>query len=248
MIKAGYTKTEIASIKEKVDLYNALKDEIKLKSGDYIDLKFYEPAMRQLIDNYVRAQDSGVLLKIDNGMSLLDIVAECGADSLKGLPRGIKEKDKYIAETLIGNMRRNIVEKRPENPTYYDKLSKILNQLLLEQKEAKLSYKELIIKLIEQIKEMKNKQKNSYPKEIDTPAKQALYDKFNKNKEYVLWLYKVIKENALHGFRDLKVPTKMKRLQKAVTNVMEQSSAKYNYDVKEVVSEVMNIVINHREF
>ena len=31
---------------------------MKLASGDYIDLKMYEPAMRHLIDTYIRAEES----------------------------------------------------------------------------------------------------------------------------------------------------------------------------------------------
>jgi type I restriction enzyme R subunit len=35
-----------------------VREEVKLGSGDYIDLKMYEPAMRHLIDTYIRAEDS----------------------------------------------------------------------------------------------------------------------------------------------------------------------------------------------
>jgi type I restriction enzyme R subunit len=43
MAKAGYSPNEAAEIKKQVDFYNDLKDEIKLKSGDALDLKFYDP-------------------------------------------------------------------------------------------------------------------------------------------------------------------------------------------------------------
>ena len=58
MEASGFTAEEATEIKTQVDHYNDLKDEIKLKSGDALDLKYYDPAMRQLIDNYVRAEDS----------------------------------------------------------------------------------------------------------------------------------------------------------------------------------------------
>ena len=35
---------------EKVDHYEKVRSEVKLASGDYIDLKVYEPAMRHLLD------------------------------------------------------------------------------------------------------------------------------------------------------------------------------------------------------
>ena len=64
MEAAGYTVEEAKDIKRQVDYYNNIKDEIKLKSGDALDLKYYDPAMRQLIDNYVRAEDSEKLVDL----------------------------------------------------------------------------------------------------------------------------------------------------------------------------------------
>lgn len=42
MIPAGYTQEETEKIKAEVEFYNNLKDEIKLKSGDALDLKSYD--------------------------------------------------------------------------------------------------------------------------------------------------------------------------------------------------------------
>ena len=48
--EAGYKPDEIEKIKNEVDHYSKVRDEVRLASGDYIDLKAYEPAMRHLID------------------------------------------------------------------------------------------------------------------------------------------------------------------------------------------------------
>jgi len=58
LAEAGYSPEEIEKIKTEVDHYAKVRDEVKLASGDYIDLKAYEPAMRYLIDQYIRAEDS----------------------------------------------------------------------------------------------------------------------------------------------------------------------------------------------
>ena len=44
------TRQQITKIKNEVDHYSKVRDEVRLASGDYIDLKAYEPAMRHLID------------------------------------------------------------------------------------------------------------------------------------------------------------------------------------------------------
>ena len=53
-------------IKAEVDHYEKVRDEVKLASGDYIDLKMYEPAMRHLLDTYIRAEESEKVSAFDD--------------------------------------------------------------------------------------------------------------------------------------------------------------------------------------
>ena len=55
MEEAGYTQAQIAEIKKEVEHYVKVKEEVKMRSGDYLDMKQYEPAMRHLLDTYIRA-------------------------------------------------------------------------------------------------------------------------------------------------------------------------------------------------
>lgn len=72
MKDAWYSDYEIEKIKKDVKFYTDIRDEIKLASWDYIDLKAYEPAMRHLIDSYIASEDSKKISALDN-TSLLDI-------------------------------------------------------------------------------------------------------------------------------------------------------------------------------
>ena len=58
MREADYSDAEAQEIKAEVNHYEKVRQEIKLSSGDYIDLKMYEPAMRHLLDTYIRAEES----------------------------------------------------------------------------------------------------------------------------------------------------------------------------------------------
>lgn len=127
---AGYSKEESAEIKKQVDFYNDLKDEIKLKSGDALDLKYYDPAMRQLIDNYVRAEDSEKLVDLAD-ISFLELI-DMGHEGIDKLPKNIKQNERSVAEFLTANMRQMIISERPRSPAYFDKISELLNRLLQE--------------------------------------------------------------------------------------------------------------------
>jgi len=79
--EAGYSPKEISALQEEVDHYGKVRDEVKLASGDYIDLKMYEPAMRHLIDTYIRAEESEKISAFDD-LSLIDLIVERGADAI----------------------------------------------------------------------------------------------------------------------------------------------------------------------
>ena len=56
MQKAGYTATEIAAIKKELEHFEKARNQVKLASGDYIDLKMHEPAILHPTDTYIRAE------------------------------------------------------------------------------------------------------------------------------------------------------------------------------------------------
>lgn len=103
--------------------------------------------MRQLIDNYVRAEDSEKLVDLAD-ISFLDLIDTQGDKAIDSLPKKIKQNERSVAEILAANMRKMIISERPNNPAYFDKMSDLLNHLLQEQKDGKIQYKELIKKLI----------------------------------------------------------------------------------------------------
>lgn len=244
MENAGFTQEEAIEIKQQVDFFNDIKDEIKLKSGDALDLKYYDAAMRQLIDNYVRAEDSEKLVDLAD-ISFLDIIDIDGEKAIDSLPKSIKQNERSVAEVLAANMRKMIISERPNNPAYFDKMSELLNQLLQEQKDGKIEYKELIQKLTEKLKEARSNIKIKYPKSIDTKGKQALYDNLGEDEELALRVHQTIKDNARDGFRDLSSGgggRKMKALRKAVEDVLKHIVP------AEKIDDIMQLIIAQKEY
>jgi type I restriction enzyme R subunit len=64
--EAGFSPGEIEALKADVGHYENVRTEVKLASGDYVDLKMYEPAMRHLIDTYIRAEESQKVSAFDD--------------------------------------------------------------------------------------------------------------------------------------------------------------------------------------
>ena len=82
MREAGYSDAEAQEIKAEVGHYEKVREEVKLASGDYIDMKMYEPAMRHLLDTYIRAEESEELSAFDD-LTLVQLIVERGEAAVR---------------------------------------------------------------------------------------------------------------------------------------------------------------------
>ena len=146
LAEAGYKPDEIEKIKAEVDHFSKVRDEVKLASGDYIDLKAYEPAMRHLIDTYIRAEESEKISAFDD-MSLIQLIVERGPDAAAEKVKGVMKTEEAVAETIENNVRKLIINESPVDPAYYDKMSKLLDALIELRRKGVMSYKEYLEKI-----------------------------------------------------------------------------------------------------
>ena len=176
MIEAGYTEAERQTIRDEVAHFEKVRQEVKLASGDYVDLKVFEPAMRHLLDNYIRAEDSEVISKFDD-MTLVDLLIKDGEGAIGSLPEGIRGSPRAVAETIENNVRRLIVDEMAVNPKYYEKMSAVLDALIKQRREEAIEYEEYLKKVIELAEQVKRGEGGgSYPARITTRALRAIYD------------------------------------------------------------------------
>ena len=201
MKQAGFKKEEAIKIRREVKHYDQVKTEIKLASGDYINLKKYEPAMRTLIDRYIAAEESEKLSAFDD-MSLVDLIVKEGKDALDKLPEAVKLNQKATAETIENNVRRLIIDEMPTNPRYYQQMSELLDDLVKRRKREDVAYEAYLKNIIELTKQVRNPEESEhYPDSINTRAKQALYDNLDNNEELASMLHEAIIKSRYDDWR-----------------------------------------------
>jgi type I restriction enzyme, R subunit len=237
MHKLGYSDAEANSIKDEVKYYSDLRETIKQASGDYLDLKRFEPGMRQLMDMYLDAKSSAKISDFEN-KSLVDLIVKLG-DEVKGTSEDKKKKrQEAVAETIENNVRKVIIEESQTNPKYYEKMSKLLDEIIQLRKQGTCDYQDYL----EKIKELATKvaepsSGEAYPNIINTRAKQALYDNLNSDEELATILDRVILDNKLDGWRDGGI--KERKLMLAVNQII--------VDVDKTI-EIMNIIKAQGEY
>jgi type I restriction enzyme R subunit len=115
MREAGFSDAEAREIRDEVDHFEKVREEVKLSSGDYVDMKMYEPAMRHLLDTYIRAEESEKLSAFDD-MTLVQLIVERGDAAIDALPAGLRDSHEAMAETIENNVRKLIIDEMEVNP------------------------------------------------------------------------------------------------------------------------------------
>jgi type I restriction enzyme R subunit len=210
---------------------------VKKHSGDAIDLKLYEPAMRHLIDTYIRAEESEKVSAFDD-LSLIELIVERGADALDSLPKGIRKNQKSAAETIENNVRRLIIDEQPINPKYYERMSELLDALIELRKQAAISYQEYLRQIVELTRKAKNPAVGgTYPAAVNTPAKRALYDNLGRDEALASAVDMAVHESRQDEWRSNKV--KVKRVKLAIESVLNDGNR---------ADQILEIVKNQHEY
>src|SRR6056297_271900 len=238
MSKAGYSSEQAKDIKHQVKFYSDLKEDVKQASGDYIDLKMYEPGMRNLIDRYIDASHSRKISSLDD-YTLVDLIVNKGLSALDDvLSENIKKDKEAMAETIENNIRKVIIEERPGNPKYYEKMSELLEELIRQRKRAAADYAKYLKKLEELAKKVKRLDgQDKYPEKVRTDGQKALYDNLNNDAELSVTIDKTVRYTAKDGWRENKIKQRQ---------VAFEIKKKLPNDVD--ISVVMDVLKNQNEY
>jgi len=221
--EAGYSKAEIDALKAEVDHFEKVRAEVKLASGDYIDLKMYEPAMRHLIDTYIQAEESEEVSAFDD-MSLIQLIVERGAAAVDALPDRIKKNKEAVAEAIENNVRRLIIDEQPINPKYYEKMSQLLDALIEQRRKEALDYQEYLRRIVELTRKITSPEvSGAYPVTMNTRGKRALYDNLDKDEGLALAVDEAVRSSRQDDWRGNSF--KVKKVRNAIRAALEAIDA-----------------------
>jgi len=216
--QAGFSKASFEALRREVETYEAIRTEVKLASGDYVDLKLYEPAMRHLIDTYIKADETEKISAFDN-MSFIELLASKGSEAVDSLPTSLARNPKVAAEVIENNVRRVIIEKSPINPRYYEKMSELLDAIIEHLRNERINYKEYLEKIAQLAAQIVNPAVSlSYPSAISTSGKRAIFDFLEGNEALALAVDQAVYSQIQDGWRSN--PHKLRRVRTAVIAVL----------------------------
>ncbi len=189
-----YSKEEMQKIKQEVQDYRHLQKVIGLNSGDSVDLKSYSEDMHWILDAYIKATDSKTLIKMQD-QGLCEVLAQMDVNDFNKVLSQVFKNESSMAESIANNTRKRIIEKEASDPKYYENLSSLLNDLISQFREKKLTHLEYLQQIHDLAKQVIHKKDKNYPKKINTNALKTLYDNLNKNEALALEIDACIRDN-----------------------------------------------------
>lgn len=218
--KYRYTVDQIKAIEREVTYYIKVRDDVRLASGDYVDLKKYDPDMRHLIDTYLSADPSRVLTSF-GGATLVELLVDNGIAALKDMPSSTPKEQEAVAETIENNVGKEIVEKTRSNPKYYEKMSELLRELIAKRKNDVINYEEYLRQIVELAKKVhKPESGTEYPADIrESAAKRAFYDYLDGDANVANQLHEAVMFSKQDNFRGSKI--KERKIWRAIRAIVK---------------------------
>jgi len=233
---SDFNELELGEIRNEVERAISIRDAVRLHSGDAVDLKLYEPAMRHLIDTYIRAEDSTVISHLDD-ISLIDLVQAKGVDAIASLPTFSKGKESNVAEAIENNVRRLIIDETPVNPKFYEMMSQLLSDLVAQRRNDAIQYAEYLERISELVRRAKEGHGTSYPDTVKSSGQKALFDNLNEDEELTLRVDQAVRSVAPDGWRGH--PMKEKKVRLCLKREISDHAQ---------VERILQILKNHSEY
>jgi type I restriction enzyme R subunit len=203
-----------------VAFYENLRSQVKLHSGDAVDLKRYEPALRHLIDAYIRAEESEKVSAFDD-LSLVQLIVERGPDAVSALPAGIRRNQTAVAETIENNVRKLILDENPINPKYYDRMSQLLSALIEQRRQEAIDYQDYLRRIVDLTRQVKDPEAGRfYPGAVDTPCRRTPYDNLDRDELLARAVDRAVRQARQDDWRGNKF--KIKRVRNASRAALER--------------------------
>jgi len=148
---AGYSEIEVATLQKEVEFYSETRSAIKKHSGEELDIKPYESDMRHLLNTYVQADPAQEIGNLSS-LTLIELIVETGIHD--AIARKLNAKGKLsrnaIADTIINNVRKTIIRDHLNDPRFYEKMSKLLEDLINQSHADAVAF-EIFLKQAEEL-------------------------------------------------------------------------------------------------
>ena len=153
-------------------------------------------------------------------------------------------------------MRRVIIDESPVNPKYYERMSALLDALIAQRREQAIDYAEFLQQASALARQVQSPSSGTaYPRAIDTPGKQALFDNLGLDQPLALSVHHAVVTHREDDWRTVNAKMKTRKLRTAIKLALgapgvliaaEGSGAQEDLDAR--ADRILELVRNQPEY
>jgi type I restriction enzyme R subunit len=144
---------KIGEYKKDLAFFERLRQSVIQRYAEVIDYKEYSSKIEKLIDTYVTSDE------VTKTTDLVNIFDKAKFDQTVAQVQG----DRAKAETILNRTKKTITEKMDEDPAFYSKFSKMLEDVIRAYQERRLSDAEYLVKASEIMEGVRNRTDDDIP-------------------------------------------------------------------------------------
>ncbi len=125
--------------------FQSLKASVKLRYADAVDYRDYEPKIKKLLDTHIQAHE---VIQLNEPVNIFDPKSFLAVKEEQGVYQTNKSKASK-ADTIAHATKKVIIEKMAEDPAFYEKFSKLIQQAIEDFRAKRISDLEYLNRVIE---------------------------------------------------------------------------------------------------
>lgn len=163
-------ETKLHQYKGDLRKFQNLKASVKLRYAESIDYRDYEPKIKKLLDTHIQAHE---VIQLNEPVDIFDDKTFDEVKNGQGIHSGKSAAAK--ADTIAHSTKRVITEKMGEDPAFYEKFSKLIQQAIEEFKARRLSDLEYLAKVVDIRDKVVSRQHEDVPDKIKNNDEACAY-------------------------------------------------------------------------
>ena len=136
----------LSRYKDDLRKFQSLKASVKLRYAEAIDYRDYEPKIKKLLDTHIQANE---VIRLNEPVNIFDDASFMAVKEDRGVVYRTGKSSASKADAIAYATKKVISEKMGEDPAFYEKFSKLIQQVIEDFRAKRLSDLEYLSKVIE---------------------------------------------------------------------------------------------------
>ena len=136
----------LSRYKDDLRKFQSLKASVKLRYAEAIDYRDYEPKIKKLLDTHIQANE---VIRLNEPVNIFDDASFMAVKEDRGVVYRTGKSSASKADAIAYATKKVISEKMGEDPAFYEKFSKLIQQVIEDFRAKRLSDLEYLNKVIE---------------------------------------------------------------------------------------------------